>query len=164
MNIDMNVDIERDMRTLLSISISLYEHVSLCLSVYLCTFLLLSFGVFDASSCMCMMARTALSNIPGSFDTLIPESSGVSGIHLKRGSSAWKPLYEKMHERKGAGGNPLYEHEFESQCKRDLTLTYWAKSQELRACCLPTETGAGPSDARIAAAASHFTGVFLACA
>ena len=119
MNIDMNVDIERDMRTLLSISISLYEHVSLCLSVYLCTFLLLSFGVFDASSCMCMMARTALSNIPGSFDTLIPESSGVSGIHLKRGSSAWKPLYEKMHERKGAGGNPLYQHEFESQCERD---------------------------------------------
>ena len=27
---------------------------------------------------------------------------------------------------------------------------------ELRACCRPTETGAGPSDARIAAAASHF--------
>jgi len=33
-----------------------------------------------------------------------------------------------------------------------------------RACCRPTETGAGPSEARIAAAASHFTGVFLACA
>jgi len=36
--------------------------------------------------------------------------------------------------------------------------------KELGACCRPTETGAGPSDARIAAAASHFTGVFLACA
>ena len=39
-----------------------------------------------------------------------------------------------------------------------------ALSQELGACCRPTETGAGPSDARVAAAASHFTGVFLACA
>ena len=28
-------------------------------------------------------------------------------------------------------------------------------TKELRACCRPTETGAGPSDARIAAAASH---------
>ena len=37
-------------------------------------------------------------------------------------------------------------------------------TKELRACCRPTETGAGPSDARIAAAASHCTGVFLACA
>ena len=43
-------------------------------------------------------------------------------------------------------------------------VTCWAKSQELGACCRPTETGAGPSDARIAAAASHFTDVFLACA
>jgi len=30
--------------------------------------------------------------------------------------------------------------------------------------CRPTETGAGPSDARIAAAAPYSTGVFLACA
>ena len=37
-------------------------------------------------------------------------------------------------------------------------------ARELRACCRPTETGAGPSDARIAAAASHCTGVFLPCA
>ena len=37
-------------------------------------------------------------------------------------------------------------------------------TKELRACCRRTETGAGPSDARIAAAASHCTGVFLACA
>ena len=44
------------------------------------------------------------------------------------------------------------------------SLTCCAKSQELRACCRPTETGAGLSDARIAAAASHFTGVFLVCA
>ena len=35
---------------------------------------------------------------------------------------------------------------------------------ELRACCRPTDTGAGPSDARIAASAPHSTGVFLACA
>jgi len=40
---------------------------------------------------------------------------------------------------------------------------YATKSQELGACCRPTETGAGPSDARVAAAASHFTGLFLAC-
>jgi len=44
------------------------------------------------------------------------------------------------------------------------SLTCWAKSQEPRACCRPTETGAGTSDARIAAAASDFTGVFFACA
>ena len=37
-------------------------------------------------------------------------------------------------------------------------------TKELRACCRPTETGAGPSDARIAAAASHCSGVFLVCA
>ena len=37
-------------------------------------------------------------------------------------------------------------------------------ARELRACCRPTETGAGPSDARITAAAPHSTGVFLACA
>ena len=45
-----------------------------------------------------------------------------------------------------------------------MTSHMLAKSQELRAYCRLTKTGAGPSDARIAAAASHFTGVFLACA
>ena len=37
-------------------------------------------------------------------------------------------------------------------------------TKEFRAYCRPTETVAGPSDARLAAAASHFIGVFLACA
>ena len=50
------------------------------------------------------------------------------------------------------------------QVTHTRTLTCWAKSQELPAYCRPTETGAGPSDARIVAAASHFTGVFLVCA
>ena len=36
--------------------------------------------------------------------------------------------------------------------------------EEFRAYCRLTETGAGPSDARIVAAASHCTGVFLSCA
>jgi len=53
---------------------------------------------------------------------------------------------------------------FKITTPRRGSLTWWAKSQELRACCRPTETGAGPPDARTAAAASHFTCVFLACA
>jgi len=39
-----------------------------------------------------------------------------------------------------------------------------AQEKEFRAYCRPTETGAGPSDTRIATTASHFIGVFLACA
>jgi len=45
-----------------------------------------------------------------------------------------------------------------------FTVIIQLSQKELRAGCRPTETGAGPSDARIVAAASHFTGVLFACA
>jgi len=44
------------------------------------------------------------------------------------------------------------------------TMSMHCSTKEFRACCRPTKTGAGLSDARIAAAASHCTGVFLVCA
>ena len=46
----------------------------------------------------------------------------------------------------------------------NVILTMHCGTTELRAYCRPTETGFGPSDARIASAASHWTGVFLPCA
>ena len=45
-----------------------------------------------------------------------------------------------------------------------LYVTCDSGTKELRTCCRPTKTGVGPSDARIVAAASHRTGVFLVSA